>query len=173
MMKTILVIISMLVPASAQEKFRQEPEAEARARYAVIAEAIAGEVGGDIRLARFLLTVAKHESSFARSVHSGKKKGDAGWSWGLYQIRCGRHPGARVPGTKYQAHEIVGVDLAATKRATNAAAGYLRRLIRVCKGEPLCVFRGYGGVSRTYSTKVGTRLNARVKTYKSLTRRKK
>lgn len=158
----------MLVPPSAQEKFHDEPEADARARYAVIAEAVAGEVGGDMRLARYLLTVAKHESSFTRAVHSGAKKGDALRSWGLFQIMCGRYPISRVPGTKYKAHEIVGVDLAATKRATKAAAVHLRRAIRRCKGAPLCVFRGYGGVSRTYSPKVKARLLARVRTYKSL-----
>ena len=168
MVKTLLVLISMLVPASAQEKLHNEPEAKAKARYSVIAEAITGEADGDMRLARFLITVAKHESSFTRAVHSGRKKGDAGRSWGLYQIMAGRYPISQVPGTKYKAHEIVGVDIEATRRSTEAAAFHLRRAIRRCKGEPFCVFRSYGGVSRTYSPKVRARLEARVRTYSRL-----
>lgn len=167
MLKTILVLISMLVPAKAQVR-HGETEVDAKKRYAVIAEAVAGEAAGDIRLAHFLLTVAKHESSFTRAVHSGKKKGDGLRSWGLYQIMCGKSRNAVVPATQYRAHEIVGVDLAATKRATDAAAGYLRFAIRKCKGEPACVFRRYGGVSQTYSPKVKARIDARVRTYRLL-----
>jgi len=167
-MKTILLLMLSLVPVKAQEKYQGEPAAEARARYEVIARAIKDEVKGDMRLAKFLLTVGKHESSFSRKIHSGKKKGDGGRSWGLFQIMCGRYPVSKVPATKYQARDIVGVDYKSTRAAVDAAAGYLRFGIRKCKGDPACVFRRYGGISKTHNPKIKKLIDARVRTYRKL-----
>ena len=167
-MKSILLLLLSLVPVKAQEKYQGEPAAEARARYEVIARAIQDETRGDIRLAKFLLTVGKHESSFSRRVHSGKKKGDGGRSWGLFQIMCGHAPISRVPATKYAASDIVGVDYKSTRRAVDAAAGYLRFAIRKCKGDPGCVFRRYGGISKTHDPKIKKLIAARVRTYRAM-----
>lgn len=163
----VLTLITLLVPAKHQ-KHNDETEKAATTRYERIAEAISTESNDDKTLALFLLTVARHESTFRKDIHSGKQRGDAGHSWGLYQIRCGKDRNAFVPGTKYRAHQIVGIDLAATKRATHAAAIWLRPFIKKCKGNPMCVFKSYAGLSKTEDPKVKTRLKARVKTYRRL-----
>jgi hypothetical protein len=171
-MKTILIlsILAILVPPKAHKHGTGESEADARARYEVIATAIEAEAVDDVSLASFLMAVARHESTLRRDIHSGKARGDGGHSWSLYQLNCGPRSDAVVPGTKYRAREIVGVDLASTKRATHAAAVHLRKAIRACKGGPLCVFKRYGGVSRTMAkdSKVKARLEARVKTYRRI-----
>jgi hypothetical protein len=163
----ILTILAILVPPKAHKHGTGENEADARARYATIAEAISGEADGDVRLGAFLMAVARHESTLRRDIHSGAKRGDGGHSWSLYQLNCGPRSDSVVPGTKYRAHQIVGVDLASTKRATHAAAVHLRKAIKACKGGALCVFKRYGGVSRTMAKdeKVKARLEARAKTY--------
>ena len=153
--------MTLLIPPS----FQPETETDARTRYAVIASAIASEAGTDARLARFMITVAKHESSFARNVHAGERRGDGGRSWGLFQIMCGRHPTGIVPGTSYRARDIVGIDTAATQRAASAVAFHLRKGIKACSGAPMCVFKRYGGVSQTVTPKQRKRLEARVATY--------
>lgn len=167
--KLILLLIALLVPPKHQTH-NGEAEADARARYGVIADAIAHESSGDVRLAAFLMAVARHESTFRKDIHEGSKRGDGGHSWSLYQLNCGPRSDAVVPGTKYRARDIVGVELAPTRRATHAAAVHLRKAIEVCKGEPLCVFKRYGGVSRTMAKddKVRARLQARVKTYRRI-----
>lgn len=166
----ILTILTILVPPKAHKHGTGESESDARERYGVIAEAIGAEADDDVRLAAFLMAVARHESTLRRDIHSGAKRGDGGHSWSLYQLNCGPRSDSVVPGTKYRAHEIVGTDLAATKRATFAAAVHLRKAIRACKGAPLCVFKRYGGVSKTMAkdSKVKERLEARVKTYRRI-----
>lgn len=164
-MKTlVLALICLLVPP-ANQKHNGEDEDAASARYAVIADAVADESGADRRLAAFLLTVARHESAFVRTVHTGKRRGDRGRSWGLFQIMCGLRADSVVPATEYRAREIVGVNAASTRRAVDAAAVHLRKHIKRCKGQPTCVFKSYGGVSRTGDK----RIVARVNTYHRLT----
>ena len=162
----ILTLIMFLVP-SVNQKYNGEAEDEAKIRYATIAKAIADETQNK-QLALFLLTVARHESSFRKDIHTGKVRGDQGRSWGLFQILCGRKANARVPGTKYKAKQIVGDDYDSTRRATHATGYHLRRIIKRCHGKPMCVFKGYGGVGKNVSKKTQKRLNARVRTYERL-----
>ncbi len=164
---SVLALIVLLV-APVNQEHNGESEADARVRYDTIAEAIANEAGDDWRLAMFLITVARHESTFKRANHSGEVRSDHGKSWGLYAVYCGRDPNSRVPRTKYRAHEIVGVDAAATARATHAAAIHLRPRIVGCGGIPMCVFKGYGGVGKDVSPETQKRLEARVRTYRRL-----
>lgn len=165
MQALLLAIMVLLIPPHYQT-YNDEAEADARARYEVIAHAVAAEAGDDVMLARFMLTVATHESDYKRNIHSGKYRGDQGRSWSLFQILCGRSPSSDVPGTNYTASEIVGVDLASTERAAHAAGYHLRIAIRVCGGQPTCVFRRYGGVSKKNETpEIIKRIAARVATY--------
>lgn len=154
-----------LIPA---EKQKNETETESKTRYATIAKAISDEAKDDKRLALFLLTIARHESSFSKAIHSGAKRGDQGRSWGLFQILCGRSENARVPGTKYKAKDIVGTDYESTLRAANATAIHIRKFIKRCGGRPMCVFKIYGGVGKNPNKKTQKRLNARVRTYRLL-----
>lgn len=165
--KLLLLLIALLVPPKHQTH-NGETEEAARARYDVIAQAIHSVAGEDHVLAAFLVTVARHESTFRRDIHSGEVRGDGGWSWSLYQLNLGPRSDSVVPGTKWRARDIVGVELAPTRRATHSAAIHLRKAIKVCHGEPLCVFKRYGGVSKTMAKdkKVAERLRARVKTYR-------
>lgn len=39
-----------------------------------------------------LVAVAFHESHFREAVETGEARGDAGQSWGIFQIMCGRSP---------------------------------------------------------------------------------
>lgn len=171
---TVLALIVLLVPP-AHQKHNGESEADARARYGVIAKAIAVEAGSDETLGLFMLSVARHESTFTRKVHTGKTRGDGGRSWSLFQIMCGKRADSVVPGTRYRARQIVGTDYAATRRATRAVGVHLRKAIKACGGQPMCVFKRYGGVSQTEDPKVKARLEVRVKTYRRLVaeRRKK
>jgi hypothetical protein len=165
---TLLAIMLALVPPE-NHKHNGESEADARARYGVIAEAIADEADGDTRLALFLVVVARYESAFARKVHDGRIRGDDGKSWGLFQIMCGRRMGHAVPGTDYRAAQIVGVDKAATERAADAAAVHLRTHAKRCKGSPACVFKGYGGISKTAKgSDTDKRIASRVGTFRRL-----
>ena len=176
--KIILALMVLLVPPKAQQA--RETEADATARYSVIAEAIAAEAGDDARLARFLVTVARHESSFRRDIHSGKKRGDGGRSWGLFQIMVSEHATQLLPrkargtdGKLLRARDIAGTTPVATRNAAKAAAHYLRPIIEKCAGAPLCVFSAYGGVSKTRiagDEKLRDRLAARVATYRRLAR---
>lgn len=170
----IASLIVLLVPTSAH-KFHGETPEQAAARYDTIAESMATVAGDDARLAAYLLTVARHESTFTLPVHTGKKRGDAKRSWGLYQIMCARYPASMVPGTAYRAGQIVGTDASSTLRATEAAAVHLRGHIKVCKGAPMCVFKRYGGVGnrKKIGPKTQARLNARVATFNRLLTRVK
>ena len=155
-----------LIPAKAQVPHGETVDG-ATARYRVIADAIAGASTGDATLAALLVTVARHESDFRRAVHSGKVRGDAGYSYGLYQVRFnGRHPGARAPRSTVRAFEVVGVDPASSRRAANLAAAYLKRAVKSCRARAECMFKYYGGVSKTTNLKVQGRIAARVKTYR-------
>ena len=163
----ILAAMLLLVPAEAHRPHGESVD-DANGRYGVVAAAVGDEAKGGVQLVSFLLAVARHESDFRKSVHSGKVKGDRGWSHSLWQLRCGPRPTSRCPRTKYIVRDIVGVDLAATRRGANAAAGHLRRAVKACQGRPECVFKYYGGVSKTTNLKVQGRIDARVKTYRRL-----
>lgn len=159
----ILGLMTLLVPPKRQE-INKESEADARARYAVIAGAIATEAKGDKTLARYLLTIVRHESSFVRGVHSGKLRGDAGKAVCVAQLLVGRGTD-RFTGRF--AHQLVGTSPAATARCINTAAAYVRFARRRCKtGGPACVFQVYGGVRRASDP----RIRARVNTYAKLRR---
>lgn len=170
-MKALLLIMLALVPLRSQTH-RGEEEAAAKARYERIAAAIATEAAGDQALEAFLLSVARHESDYALDVHEGKRRGDGGRSYGLFQhqmppagsydkyIRIPKHP------KKWCAKDIVGTDEASTKRAVWTAAWVLRPKIKVCKGNATCVFKSYGGLGRgKMKPKVKKRIEARVATY--------
>jgi len=168
-MKTLIILALMigLVPP----KYQKEGEELARVRYQVIAAAISAEAKGDIRLARFLITVAKHESSFRLDIHSGKKRGAAGEA-GLFQVMVGKD--GKILRHKYTAKQVIGVSPEATARAVEVAAVYLRPIIVGCYGAPLCVFKRYGGIPRDRLTQgeLRRRLLARVATYQQLVRSK-
>ena len=168
MKSAILLALMISLVSPANQKHNGESEADAKARYAVIADAIAREAEDDPRLALLLLVVARYESTFARSVHVGKVKGDQGRSWGLFQIMCGKRSKAGVPGTEYRAEEIVGVDELSTYRAVHAAAVHLRRHLATCKGNARCVFMNYGGVSKTAGATAIDRIEVRALTYHRL-----
>jgi hypothetical protein len=136
----------------------------------VIARSIDSEAKQDHTLALYLLTIARHESSYTRTVHIGHTRGDNGRSWGIYQMMCGARADAKVPGTDYTARDIVGVDSESTDRATEVAALWLRGIISRCKGSSDCVFRAYGGVSKTATGPVADRIRARVATFNKLRR---
>ena len=167
MQEIILYAILMLVPAQAQ-KLHGEPADAATARYGVVATAVNDEAKGSAELASFILAVARHESDFRKSVHSGKVTGDRGWSHSLWQLRCGPRPTSRCPRTKFVVQDIVGTSLAATRRGASAASKHLRRAVKACGGRAECVFKRYGGVSKTTNLKVQGRIDARVKTYRRL-----
>jgi hypothetical protein len=160
----ILALMFALVPP-ARQIHNDEAEDAARVRYAVIAEAIREVSHGDAELARYLLTVARHESSFTRGVHTGVIRGDGGRSWSLYQFNLGG-PTAAVPRTPWVAMEVVGVDYLATYRPTSAAAGWLAPYIESCRGNVACVFQRYGSVENAEDP----RILARVSTYRKLQR---
>jgi len=170
---TIAALIALLTPPANHKPAGEEPD-DVRARYAVIAEAVHGEAGDDTSLALFLLTVAKHESTFRRDVHSGAMRGDNGFAWSLFQLNIGsRKTTTKIPQTDFTLGEIVGVDDASTKRATKAASVYLRPAIKRCNGAPRCVFMNYGGLSKKESRKPSRakQLDARVATYHRLAAR--
>lgn len=180
----ILALLVMLVPP-AQQKHNGEDEAAALARYGIIANAISVEAAADDALALFLVTTARHESSFSIKVHDGRRRGDCEYeqwsdgklriapgtckSWGLFQINCGKSRRAKCPSLPYRANEIIGTDEPATERATKAGATHLRKHIKGCKGRPLCVFRGYVGAPRgPMSKRVASIVLPRVWTYRRL-----
>lgn len=164
MSELILALMMILIPP----KYQAEDEADARERYYSIATEIAWATNDDQRLALFLLTIARHESSFRYDIHNGDKLGDHGRSWGLFQILCGTNRNADVPKTAYKAHQIIGVDTASTARAVDAAVIIVRPLVESCGGRPMCVFKAYGGIGKNVDEKTRTRLVERVTTYKRL-----
>ena len=169
----ILGLMVLLVPPKRQE-INGEKEADAKERYSVIAQAIADESKGDHDVARFLTTVVRHESSFARSVHLGSKKGDGGKSWCLAQINIGTNPKAKTLFTWYEARSLVGTEYPATRRCVHTAAEFIRMAMRMCKDKPRqsaervrCVFLRYGGVSKEAARLPWVRevIDARMATY--------
>lgn len=161
MTELILALMIALIPPSYQK------DDNARERYYSIAAEIAWQAN-DQTLAFFLLTIARHESSFRYDIHNGDTLGDQGRSWGLFQFFCGRSSDAKVPGTDYRAHEIVGVGGVATARAVHAAVIWLKPFIKACGGRPMCVFKMYGGVGKHPDEKTRVRLVERVTTYERL-----
>jgi hypothetical protein len=170
-MKALLLIMLALVPLRAQSH-RGEDESAARERYQCIAHAVSKEAAGDQALEAFLLSVAKHESDYSLDVHEGKRRGDGGRSYGLFQhqmppggahdkyIRIPNHP------KKWRAKDIVGTDEASTRRAVWTAAWVLRPKIKACHGNAECVFKSYGGLGRgKMKPEVKKRIKARVSTY--------
>ncbi len=138
----ILALMTMLVPPKLQT-YNGESEADAKARYAVIASAQSGLE--DETLTLLLVTTSRHESAYVRSVHSGKRAGDEGRSHTIYQFMCGRSPDCVIPRTKLRVKDVVGVDLASTRRATTAAKIHLRFHLKRCNGAIRCVVRNYIG----------------------------
>jgi hypothetical protein len=160
--EAILSAMLALVPVEHQIA---EPMYDAIDRYSTIATAIANEAGGDDVLARYLLAVARHESSYREDVHSCATLGDEGRSVSAFQILVGE---GRALFTGYRRAELCGVDLPATARATATAGAYLRFALQRCGGDrPVCVFSVYGGVT----TKADPRIVARVATLFRLRRR--
>lgn len=164
---TILALICLLVPPAAQEHNGERID-RARERYEVIADGIFEVAGEDERLVLFLLTIAKHESSFRRSIHAGEVKGDAGRSWGLFQLNLGPKPETEIKDTPYRAEDIVGVDEKATRRAVEVTAGLIAPRIESCQGAPYCVFKAYAGVAGDPPYEMEVRLRSRVNTYRKL-----
>lgn len=155
---------------------RTETYDEGVQRYAVIAHAIhevmeEGEWKFPAgRLWRYLVSIAYHESGFRRDIHTGYGSwaiGDCKWrkvdgpksreripgtcrSHGLFQSLYDKPKRTRLFG--FRAKDVIGADLASTKRATLVAAKHLDRIHRYCKHvgpRPFhrCVFMTYGGVS--------------------------
>lgn len=159
----ILALMCFLVPPERQRHNGEEADA-ARGRYQVIARAIAS-VAESRTEALYLVTVARHESSFAEPVHSGEVRGDDGRSHGLFQELCGRGDMAECPGGEL-AKDIQGTGEVATARATASALRLLRRAVG--KGaSPADVFARYGGVR----DRDDPRIRARVATFQRLRRR--
>lgn len=126
---------------------RVETELEGMERWATVAEAVArvasrpppGWRWKRRELAFALVTVARHESSFWRSVEEGRLRGPAG-EWGLWQC----HPS--LPGCD---ESLVGLDEGHVERAARFAAEQLTRARRYaseyCSGEWLpATFTLYG-----------------------------
>jgi hypothetical protein len=104
---------------------RQETEMEGLVRWAGIAEGVARVVADPPPAWRWpaeelgwaLITVARHESSFWRSVQEGRLRGPAG-EWGLWQC----YP--TLPGC---GRALTGLDADAVERAARFAAEQLAR----------------------------------------------
>jgi hypothetical protein len=154
---------------------RAETYDEGVVRYAMIARVIA-EVAEDEKrwsyppgqLWRYLVTIAFHESGFRRDIHAGRgraalgdcrsRRGPKGpvriagscRSHGLFQTLFSSPKRTKHFG--FGAEQVIGVDRAATKRATVVAASALERFAKGCEVRegvraPICVFAGYGGVT--------------------------
>lgn len=165
--QAIATTIALLVPPTSHQ-YRGESETMAVKRYAGIAIAIDAVAKDDSRLARFLVTIAYHESSFRKDIQSGATRGDNGRSWGLYQFNIGLSRFYLIPNTELCAGDIVGLRYENTLAATWAAANFVGPIIEGCDGEPRCVFMRYGGISEEPTGKVKRRIDARVTTYKRI-----
>lgn len=160
---------------------RPETWAEGVRRYALIARA-AEQVLGEGKwksdrglLLRLLVTVAFHESGFRRDVHSGvgsASRGDCRWTF------KGGKKHKRIPGScrshclvqmlyganvnhKYLSRQIVGTDMASTKRCLEMGLLALDHHAPRCKGNAACAFAAYGGVRSAKDP----RIQARAGTY--------
>jgi hypothetical protein len=164
----IFALVCWLVPPHYQTH-NNETEKAARDRYLVISHAI-HDVTRDDRLQLFLLTVARHETNYKQKHHSGDVQGDYGYAWGLFQLNLGsKRRDFEIPNTSYTLGDIVGTDAASTYRAVKVAADMLAPRIQKCGGQPYCVFRLYGGLSKDKIDKAThQRLLARVTTYRKI-----
>ena len=167
----IYALMTWLVPLTAH-KHHSESLDDASDRYATIAMAIANEARDDETLALYLITIARHESAFTRTVHDGTTRGDGGRSWGLFQIMIGLEPSKLLPLSRnpdrYRAFHIVGTGSQATRRAVRSAAHILRPMIAVCGARPRCVFIRYGGVRAPLRGRARPLVLARVATFARL-----
>lgn len=146
-------------------------------RYVAIAVAIDAESNGAPQLAAYLLTVARHESAFWYSVHSGELGGDCDHdrrgriipgscrSWCLMQIRTGRRKSGRARFTGYTRAQLVGLDRGSTARCVETGAAYLRAALERCGDRPRCVFSVYGGVGPGADALTRKRIRQRVRDY--------
>lgn len=100
----------------------RETYSEGLTRFATVATAISKVAGNDRQLVHLLVTIARHESAFLRSVHDGTLRGQAGEK-GLWQV----HPS--LP--EYDECRP-GVDLGATVSCALVAAEQLKRARRYC-----------------------------------------
>ena len=170
-MKEILLMILALLPQPSKTP-------EELPRLETIARAIELETK-DAELRRYAVAVFFHESTFDRRVHSGQIKGDCRWTGG----KIGK--GTRIPGTcrssclgqillmkgqrtpkpdRFRAKDLVGVDLAATRRCARVSVLVLERARKACGGKyarPSCIFAHYGGIrfvgeNRFIRARVGT-----------------
>lgn len=114
----ILGAMLRLVPL---EKQHDEYAAE---RYTTIAEAIENVSAGDERMAKMLVTVALHESSFREDVHAGRARGDGGRAYCLGQVHPTEHG---VVGK-----DLIGTDLAATERCMRTVKTVLTKALNRC-----------------------------------------
>ena len=144
---------------------RVETAAEARKRWTMIAGVASDVTAKRAHLLPFMLTVTYHESgAWRRDVHEGVGK----WSRGdcLTRKRNGRD--VPIPGTcrsiclgqimktkrtwkterGYRHESLAGLSRKATRRCLVTVADYLDGVHKRCKGEPYCVFGGYGGVRK-------------------------
>lgn len=140
---------------------RKETRAEGLERYRTIAKAIAVASRGSAELARVLVTIVEHESSYRRDIHSCQKLGDRGHSFSVFQLRLGK--GSR------EGAAVCGLDYPATLRAARTAARRIGRR-NVCGAGPNCVgaFIRYSGLPRevvTSDPRYASKIVARGKTY--------
>jgi hypothetical protein len=146
---------------------RRETEEEGRARYAVVAQAIAEVSGGSRDLAARILAVVHGESGMRKDVHSGvgkHAKGDRGRSCGVGQRLLGDR-GATHRG--FRCADIVGLDIVSTRRAIvtiaddlTRARGYCARIVGTT--DFACAVACYGGLPTHSKDK---RIRARVRSY--------
>jgi hypothetical protein len=116
---------------------RRESRMEALARWATIARAIelvalqppAAWRGSPLQLTRALVTIARHESAYWRSVHDGSLRGEAGEAC-LVQV----HPEA-ARALDVELEELVGLSKDATTRCLRAGAALLGRARNQCPSE--------------------------------------
>lgn len=122
-------------------EYRLETRAEGLQRYRTIARAIAEASQGSRQLARILVTIAVHESSLRRDIHSCAKLGDQGQSYGPTQIKYGRGSA--------RGRSVCGIGYGPTLRAFRASARRVGRLNgSLCSRGPNCVdaFVRYSGL---------------------------
>lgn len=100
----------------------RESYTEGLSRFVTISKAIAIASRGSYERAHLLVTIARHESAFWRSVHDGTVRGAAG-ERGLWQV----HPSLS------EFHDCrPGVDLDSTLSCANVAASQIERARRMC-----------------------------------------
>jgi len=147
----------------APDTYRLETRAEGLDRYRIVARAIAEASKGNLRMARILVTIAEHESSFRRDIHSCEKLGDRGHSYSVFQIRYGKK--------SKRGAAICGLDYDSTLRAARAAAKHVGRTSgQLCSSGPSCVaaFIRYSGLPRIVATtdpRYASKIAARARTY--------